>query len=307
MKAKLAKTVKEFTEKYRLGNPFDLDNEQSYRAWRDSKLENYPENVESILVEVNNPASLTPAEFDAIHARVIKTNMAVYAGSTGNNPDKEIPARLGKQYGLTEMDDNMGADDGVTSLKVVSGQWRGGYIPYTDKLIHWHTDGYYNSDDRQILALFLHCVSPAAEGGENALLDHEIAYIHLRDTNPDYIQTFMSDDAMTIPANIVEDKVIRPERAGPVFSVMPDGNLHMRYTARTRSIEWKDDPVTREALKVLGEFLESESNYIYRATLQPGQGLISNNVLHDRSGFKDSGESKRLLYRLRYYQRIANT
>lgn len=307
MSARLAKTVKEFTEQYQLGSPFDLENDKAYQAWRENKLESYPENINDLIVEVNNPASLTPAEFDAIQALVIKTNMAVYVGSTGTNPDKAIPAKLGEQYGLVELDDNMGADDGVTSLKVVSGQWRGGYIPYTDKLIHWHTDGYYNSPDHQIQALLLHCVSPAAEGGENALLDHEMAYIHLRDTNPDYIRAFMASDVMTIPANIVDDEVIRPDRTGPVFSVLPDGNLHMRYTARTRSIEWKDDPVARAAVMALGKFLESESPHIYRATLQSGQGLVSNNVLHDRSGFNDTGESKRLLYRLRYYQRIANT
>jgi len=192
-------------------------------------------------------------------------------------------------------------------LKVVSGQWRGGYIPYTNRLIHWHTDGYYNALDHQIRALFLHCVSPAEKGGENALLDHEVAYIHLRDSNPEYIKAFMADDAMTIPANIVDGKEIRPDRVGTVFSVLPDGNLHMRYTARTRSIEWKSDAVTQAAVKALEEFLDSSSPYIYRATLQSGQGLISNNVLHDRSGFEDSEDVKRLLYRLRYYQRIANT
>jgi alpha-ketoglutarate-dependent taurine dioxygenase len=81
----------------------------------------------------------------------------------------------------------------------------------------------------------------------------------------------------------------------------------MRYTARTRSIEWKDDVITQKAVKTLEEFLDSESPHIYRATLQPGQGLISNNVLHDRSGFEDEDNIKRLLYRLRYYQRINNT
>ena len=112
---------------------------------------------------------------------------------------------------------------------------------------------------------------------------------------------------MTIPANIVDGKEIRPDRAGPVFSLMPDGNLHMRYTARTRSIIWKDDAVTRSAVQALEAYLKSDSPYIYRATLQSGQGLISNNVLHDRSGFEDGDNVKRLLYRLRYYQRIANT
>lgn len=300
-------TVAEFIERYQMGSPFDLDNDKAYQAWREDKLENYPENIEALIVEINDPASLTSAEFNALHALVVKTNMAVYAGNTGRDPEKKIPAKLGEQFDLTELDDNMGADDGVTSLKVVSGQWRGGYIPYTNKPIHWHTDGYYNPLNYQIRALLLHCVTAAAKGGENALLDHEIAYIHLRDTNPDYIEALMASDAMIIPANVQHGKEIRPECAGPVFFVMSDGNLHMRYTARTRSIEWQDDPVTQAAVKTLGEFLDSDSPFIYRATLQSGQGLISNNVLHDRSGFDDDENQKRLLYRLRYYQRIAYT
>jgi hypothetical protein len=307
MSAPSGQTVAQFIERYQMGSPFDLDNEKAYQAWRENKLENYPENVEQLIIEINDPAALTRAEYSAIHELVVKTNMAVYAGNTDRDPDKVIPAKLGKQFGLTELDDNMGADDGVTSLKVVSGQWRGGYIPYTNKPIHWHTDGYYNPLDYQILALFLHCVSPAAKGGENALLDHEIAYIHLRDTNPDYIKAFMTSDVMTIPANIKNGQEIRADCVGPVFSVMPDGNLHMRYTARTRSIEWKDDPVTQAAVKTLSEYMDSQSPYIYRATLQSGQGLISNNVLHDRSGFEDAGDHNRLLYRLRYYQRITDT
>ncbi len=298
------RTVTQFSDHYRLGSPFILDDERFYRRWRDNKLENYPDKIEDLMVEINDPKSLSPAEFSALQSRVIKTNMAVYAGNTGNNPDKMIVAKLGEQFGLTELDDNMGADDGVTSLKVVSGQWRGDYIPYTDKPIHWHTDGYYNSPEHQICALSLHCVSPAAKGGENALLDHEIAYIHLRDKNPDYIKALMANDVMTIPANVINKKVVRSVSAGPVFSVLADGSLHMRYTARSRSIQWKDDAVTQAAVTALEEFLASSSPYIYRATLQPGQGLISNNVLHDRSGFEDSGEVKRLLYRLRYYQRM---
>jgi hypothetical protein len=288
--------------------PFDLDNEADYTAWREQKLLAYPTSIEDLIVEIKDPRQLTSAEYEAIHTRCRKTNMAIYAGPTGSDPDKTIPKSLGKQFGLTELDCNMGADDdGVTALKVVEGEWRGGYIPYTNRLIHWHTDGYYNTPAQQIRALQLHCVSPAASGGENALLDHEIAYIHLRDSNPDYIHALMEADAMTIPPNITDGKEIRPARSGPVFSVLEDGSLHMRYTARTRSIEWSPDPLTRSAVKALNDFLDSSSPYIYRATLQPGQGLISNNVLHDRSGFDDDEEHTRQLYRLRYYQRITDT
>ena len=153
----------------------------------------------------------------------------------------------------------------------------------------------------------MHCVSAAASGGENALLDHEIAYIHLRDSNPDYIRALMAANVMTIPPNNENGEQLRPARSGPVFSVLEDGSLHMRYTARTRSIEWSPDPVTLAAVKALEDFLDSSSPYIYRATLQPGQGLISNNVLHDRSGFDDDAAHTRQLYRLRYYQRITDT
>ncbi len=112
---------------------------------------------------------------------------------------------------------------------------------------------------------------------------------------------------MTIPPNTSGGEEIRPARCGPVFSVLEDGCLHMRYTARTRSIEWSPDPLTLAAINTLNDFLDSASPYIYRAILQPGQGLISNNVLHDRSGFDDDSEHIRQLYRLRYYQRIAGT
>ncbi len=39
---------------------------------------------------------------------------------------------------------------------------------------------------------------------------------------------------------------------------------------------------------------------------EPGWGLICNNVLHTRTGFAD-GQPPRLLYRARYYDRLAGT
>ena len=70
-------TTKQFVENLQQGNPFYLDNEKAYQLWREIKLENYPENVADITVEINNPAALTNAEFNAIQSRLLKTNMAV--------------------------------------------------------------------------------------------------------------------------------------------------------------------------------------------------------------------------------------
>jgi hypothetical protein len=83
------------------------------------------------------------------------------------------------------------------------------------------------------------------------------------------------------------------------------GSLHMRYTARKRNVTWRQDTLTQQAVSALDEILHADSTFIYRATLQSGQGLISNNVLHDRSGFDDNSDAPRLLYRLRYFDRVA--
>jgi hypothetical protein len=152
--------------------------------------------------------------------------------------------------------------------------------------------------------MVLYCVQNALRGGENALLDHEIAYMHLRDNNPDFIRALMHSEAMTIPANVVNGREIRAQRSGPVFSVNGEGKLHMRYTARTRSVVWRDDELTSQATACLTAFLNSDSPYILRAGLQPGQGLICNNILHDRSGFDEDDNHRRLIYRLRYYDRV---
>jgi len=287
----------------RKNSAFDLDNQRAYENWRDAKLENYPEKAEQLIVEINDPTALTKAERKAIIERCNKSNMTIYISKTGNNPDKRIASSLAEQFGLRNLDRNMGADaDGITSLQVSQSQGRERYIPYSNKAIHWHTDGYYNKLDKQIHALCLHCVRPAMEGGENALMDHEIAYIKLRDENPDYIRALMSPNAMIIPANVKDGVMIRPDRSGPVFSVLGKNRLHMRYTERAQNIIWNSDPVALVAIRTLEDLLHSSDPAIFRLTLQPGWGLISNNVLHDRSGFNDNKNAPRLLYRLRYFE-----
>jgi hypothetical protein len=230
--------------------------------------------------------------------------MAIWAGLSGHDADKRIIADLGLAFGLSHLDHNMCADDdAISSLTVQSDALRNGYIPYSNRPIAWHTDGYYNRPEQQVHALLLHCVNPALEGGENELLDHEILFIQIMDRNPDYIRALMHPRAMTIPANFVDGKELRPARTGPVFSLHPDGHLHMRYTDRSRSIEWQDDPLLKEAVEYMKSLLHTPSPWQFRAKLQAGQGLICNNVLHTRSSFRD-GENPRLLYRARYYDRI---
>ncbi len=287
-------------------SPFHPNNNQAYQTWRERKLAAHPRALEQLVVEIRDPRQLRPTEYDAILERCRTANMAIYV-SARLETDKTLIQRLGDQFGLRHLDHNPGADeDAITSLTVQSDAYHKGYIPYSNRPIAWHTDGYYNPPERQINALLLHCVHAAADGGENELLDHEIAYILLRDRDPDYIRALMHPDAMTIPANQSDGQVRRPAQTGPVFSIRADGRLHMRYTDRSRSIQWHEDALTAEAVAYLKTQLHTPGPWHFKGKLEPGQGLISNNVLHTRTGFNDTG-APRLLYRARYYERIEHT
>lgn len=282
-----------------------MQNEAEYRQWRAQKLHNYPNNINDLLVKIENISNLTPGDINALVAACRKTNMVLY--QTASTVDKDSIRTMAARMGLHRLAPNLLADDdGITSLQVVGNKNRRGYIPYSNQRLLWHTDGYYNKPEQRINAFVLHCVMPAEEGGDNALLDPEIAYLFMRDENPDFVAALMHPQAMTIPANTEDRQHGRAEQTGPVFSAdKTTGSLHMRYTARSRSIGWRDDDATRKAVAWLGEFLGNTNNaYIFRHKLASGQGILCNNVLHSRSGFDEDSDSKRLLYRARYYDRI---
>lgn len=291
--------------------PFDLADEAGYLAWRDAKLAAYRALAADTVVPVRDVARLDAGEHAAILERCRITNRAIYEVTGGGVTDKQAIRALGRQFGLESLDMNLRADeDSITSLRVLEAGAGTHYIPYTNRPLNWHTDGYYNRLDRQVRGIVMHCVSASASGGDNLLLDPEIAYLLLRDENPDYIRALMQPDAMTIPANVEAGVELRPAQSGAVFSFAGGtGALHMRYTARTRSIEWKDDRNTRLAVGFLLELLTNDSIYVIRHRLRAGQGIICNNVLHKREAFANDAAAgrERLLYRARYHERIRGT
>ena len=288
-------------------SPFNLNELNTYQAWRNKKLSAYPLLPESLLVTIEDPENPSEAEIAQLQHICHQYNLALYHFAQGDVRSKRNVHRLGHKVGLFRLDSNLCADeDSLTSLHVTSHAGQHDYIPYTNKPLSWHTDGYYNLPEEQIHGMLLHCAQPALEGGESWLMDHEIAYILLRDANPDYIHALMHPNAFTIPANILNGEIIRPEQSGPVFSVTAAGHLHMRYSARQRNVIWRDDPMTREAADFLLNLWQQDSPYKIRYTLQAGEGLLCNNVLHNRTAFKDSDDptQTRLLYRGRYFDRV---
>ena len=288
-----------------MSNPFDLKNQASYRTWRVGRLAAYPAGTVDLRVEVARLAAPSAAEQKRIRQRMAAFNLAlVRTGPEQIEPDAILA--FGRALGLTTADSNLFADHrAVSTIAPAGADDRAEYIPYTNRPLSWHTDGYYNDAPGQVRAWTLFCLRPAPAGGTNALLDHEIAYILLRDESTEHIRALSHPQALTIPANVQDGRTLRPRSAGPVFSVR-NGVLHMRYTARERNVSWRDTPQTHAARAALDRLFSSNPIYTFTHNLQSGEGLISNNVLHNRTGFESrpmSGEG-RLLYRVRYLERV---
>ncbi len=292
---------------------WNLGDTEAYRRWRAERLAAAEALAESPApVEIRTLANPSDSERRELCRRCRLTNAALYQAADMAADDEAVRDQLlgfARAMGLRIAERHRSAGrGGIVALRVSEAAGQRGYIPYSRRPMNWHTDGYYNPPGQKIRAMVLHCVRPADDGGENRFLDPEIAYIRLRDRNPDYIRALMHPAAMTIPENREPDGRLRPASIGPVFSFDPAGGaLEMRYTARSRSIAWRDDPLTREAVAALAEILGAGDPLVMRVKMAAGQGILCNNSLHDRSGFdqgRAGGGSRRLVYRIRFHNRI---
>ncbi len=290
------------------GAVLSLGDAAAYRSWRREKLARLERMQNVAPTEIDDPCSLTKVETDSLRAQIACSNMALYRWSAPPSDEQALDACLlafASQFGLRAVEDHRSANcNGVVRIENARGGGRGFYIPYTDKPISWHTDGYYNyhGPENAVRAMTLHCARAAVEGGENRLLDFELAYIRLRDEDEAALRLLMHSRAMTIPETTDDAGRFRARNEGPVFFVDAQGRLAMRYTARKKFVEWRDEP-TRRAAEMLLALIEGES-LARRVRMEAGEGVLCNNVLHDRTRFADGAGAARLLCRIRYHNVI---
>jgi hypothetical protein len=286
-------------------SPYLLENAGEYQAWRARKLKFRQEVPATRIFELDQQGRLSQSMLQLLRKQVAAYNFVIF--QSASELDKPQFLALNSQFGLLELDANLGSDeDQVTSLQVVGdADDRAQYIPYTNRALNWHTDGYYNPPERRIDAFALYCVNQAGRGGGNYLFDHEMMYMLIRDQSPTALAALMCSDMLRVPANVQQNRVVRAEETGPVFSLQ--GNscaLSMRYTSRPRNIVWKTDQRSTDALNLVREIL-IEGSAMIEVRLQPRQGIICNNVLHGRQAFHDVAEQPaRLIYRARYHDAI---
>ncbi len=284
-----------------------FDFESDYSKWRESRLTKRTDQTQLEPVTIQDPTSLSQHELECLSQHCQYDNFAIYQLDQPSLANKTSIRAMAEQIGMTSLDQNLCADnDSISALQVMDLGRARGYIPYTAKALNWHTDGYYNVIHEHIRSFLLHCIQNAPTGGENMLINHELIYIQLYDEDPDLVTALMQADALTIPANIENGQQVRPAQAGPVFYRDSSSNtLQMRYTARSRSIEWKQNSLVNRAANMIEELL-TDSKYVIHYTLQPGEGLICNNILHGRSAFTNGNipQQQRVMYRARSYNRL---
>ena len=266
------------------------------------RLSQYQRAIGDLVVDIDDPYRISTIESTALARRIEKTNMAIYRFKPDYGRDRRAVTALTAQLGLGVPDHNLSADaDGLSPIQAHPEGVRQRYIPYTDKKLNWHTDGYYHRPNRIIRTMLLHCARPAMEGGALETIDHEIVYGLLQERDSRLAEALLQPDTMTIPENGLAGPAYRGECSGPVF-FEESGALRMRYTARKHNVIWKEDTLTHEAVAVLDEILSSSSDLIVRRSLKPGEGLICANVPHRRDAFIDSScvSERRLMYRGRY-------
>ena len=265
------------------------------------RLDDYRAVIASPPVDIADPTTLNHQELAQLRERVAVANFAHYRCAQAVN-DTAVLA-LCHQVGLKNLHQSV-VTAGLTKIEVSPGS-KARYIPYTNSELNWHTDGYYYPETYPVRAMLLHCVRPALEGGATELINHEIVYALLAQTNPDYVAALSQADVMTIPANSQAPDGPRQAQSGPVFWQDP-GRIYMRYTTRRHNIQWRQDPLSHEAVEALAEILRQRTDLVFHRQLGPSEGVLSNNTPHRREPFQDSTERGRgrLFYRGRFHDNI---
>ena len=266
-----------------------------FLRWAEEKEKNIPQNSDGILVNIHDINNVKTSEIDKIKETSYKHNSCIYSSKIALKSNTNL-LKFVELVGMKTYDCNNIESNEISTITPLQNS-KINYIPYTDKLLNWHTDGYY--DKKSIFSWLLHCVNPATQGGENYLLDHELVLREYLLRNDD-INNLMAEDALTIPAS---KDTSRPEISTYIFSFKNKyRRLHMRFSMRKDNIgtSAKASP----AIIKLKEIIENDcAKYSLTYKLQKNEGIITNNILHGRKAFKDD-KVKRKLLRIRSYERL---
>ena len=266
-----------------------------FLRWAEEKEKNIPQNTDGIIVNIHDINNVKISEIAKIKETINKYNSCIYSSKVALKTNTNL-LKFVESVGMRTYDCNNIESNEISTITPLQNN-KINYIPYTDKSLNWHTDGYY--DKKSIFSWLLHCVNPATQGGENYFLDHELALREYILRNDD-VNNLMAEDALTIPES---KDTSRSEISTYIFSFKnPYKKLHMRFSMRKDNIGTSRK--ANSAMTKLREIIENDcAKYSLTYKLQKNEGIVTNNILHGREAFKDD-KVKRKLLRIRSYERL---
>jgi len=234
-------------------------------------------------------------------ADISNQGFAVYEWNKSAENPRQRELTLHAKLGLSNPDSGIiSGDDSLSLLEDKAGTPSSRFVPYSNRQMNWHTDGYYNAQNESVRCFTLYCIEQAAAGGALTLMNNALLLIALYDENPDWVVSLSHPEAVLFPANKDEEGHHRPDRTTAVFSVFDDGTLNTRFTTRTRNIQWRT-PETEAAAKAAAKLIDNNPQWHTRIRLEKNQGMITANMLHKREAFTDEQtNARRQILRGRY-------
>ena len=267
-----------------------------FKQWALEKEDNIPLNIDDLIVKIHDINHATLEEISNIKDIIKRFNCCIYQSKVGLNDQADL-MNFAQSIGMETYDTNNIHNSPISLIMSLETKNALNYIPYTNKKLNWHTDGYY--DEKPIFSWLLHCEEPAYSGGENYLLDHELA-IREYIIKYDNLESLSSLDAFTIPGNTHAN---RGETKGYICNNDNEyKKFHMKFSMREKNMKLNEQSKT--AIMRMKKIIKEDcKKYCLTYKLSKNEGIISNNILHGRNSFED-GKAMRKLYRIRSYERI---
>jgi hypothetical protein len=269
---------------------------EDFIEWSAKKDLNIPSNINDLKVSISDINHVSKAEISQIKQKLTKFNCCIYASGTDLDDNSKI-MRFAQSLGMRTFDSHNIDDSAISTISANKDENNMRYIPYTNKGLNWHTDGYY--DSKPIFSWLLHCIEPALSGGENFLLDHELA-IREYILKYDDIIYLTNNETFSIPTDEVAKREITSNYVCDMNNEYK--KLHMNFSMRKENIIVNKD--SESAMSKLIKIIKEDcKKYHLTYKLSKSEGIVSNNILHGRNAFKD-GRVMRKILRIRSHERL---
>jgi hypothetical protein len=269
---------------------------EDFIEWAAKKDLDIPSNINDLKVSISDINHVSKAEISQIKQKLTKFNCCIYASGTDLDDNSKI-MRFAQSLGMRTFDSHNIDDSAISTISANKDENNMRYIPYTNKGLNWHTDGYY--DSKPIFSWLLHCIEPALSGGENFLLDHELA-IREYILKYDDIIYLTNNETFSIPTDEVAKREITSNYVCDMNNEYK--KLHMNFSMRKENIIVNKDSGSAMS-KLIKIIKEDCKKYHLTYKLSKSEGIVSNNILHGRNAFKD-GRVMRKILRIRSHERL---